>query len=361
MTCTPARLEANRRNATLSSGPKTEEGKARSRANALKHGLTGAGVVLPDEVVAEVDQRFEEFEADLKPSNRVGRFLARRAAMLSVRLDRCVRQESEAIASRMRRAKGDFERERLAEVDHALSWIAHEPATHARKLRSMPEGIDRMVAMLLAIKDELTDPDEPRWDWTYGDRVSHLMGGRLHDIPVSPVRALSEAIGGNFAFLRPSEGQGLDAADRAFWAREQMSRLIDDEVEALRALRESLDPASIEEDRAGAAARAIFDPSKEATLARKYEAAAERGLFRTLGEIRTLDEDGPPESEIPETSGTDPHEEPGEPARLGSFFPETSEPGPWPGPHAIPTTKTRGDRVERPESTTRSLPGPKSG
>ena len=34
--------------------------------------------------------------------------------------------------------------------------------------------------------------------------------------------------------------------------------------------------------------RAMFDPSKEATLARKYEAAAERAFFRCLKELRQM-------------------------------------------------------------------------
>jgi hypothetical protein len=33
----------------------------------------------------------------------------------------------------------------------------------------------------------------------------------------------------------------------------------------------------------------MFDPSKEAALARKYEAAAERGFFRALKELRQLE------------------------------------------------------------------------
>ena len=38
-------IEANRRNAQLSSGPVTEEGKRQSRQNALRHGLTAETVI----------------------------------------------------------------------------------------------------------------------------------------------------------------------------------------------------------------------------------------------------------------------------------------------------------------------------
>ena len=38
-------IEANRRNARLSTGPVTEESKRRSRQNALRHGLTAETVI----------------------------------------------------------------------------------------------------------------------------------------------------------------------------------------------------------------------------------------------------------------------------------------------------------------------------
>lgn len=42
-------IQANRRNAELSSGPRSVEGKSRVATNALKHGLTAKMVVLPNE------------------------------------------------------------------------------------------------------------------------------------------------------------------------------------------------------------------------------------------------------------------------------------------------------------------------
>ena len=38
-------IEANRRNARLSKGPVTEEGKRKSRQNAVRHGLTAETVI----------------------------------------------------------------------------------------------------------------------------------------------------------------------------------------------------------------------------------------------------------------------------------------------------------------------------
>jgi hypothetical protein len=54
---TARQVRANQINALRSKGPVTEEGKRASRANSLKHGLSGAGVVLPAEETALVRDR----------------------------------------------------------------------------------------------------------------------------------------------------------------------------------------------------------------------------------------------------------------------------------------------------------------
>jgi hypothetical protein len=61
--------EANRRNGRLG-GPKTIEGKERSRVNSLKHGLTSSAlVVLPDEDRKEYDELLSGFRDSFEPAN----------------------------------------------------------------------------------------------------------------------------------------------------------------------------------------------------------------------------------------------------------------------------------------------------
>src|SRR4051794_36866685 len=54
-------IESSRRNALLSTGPRSEEGKERSRGNALAHGLSGAGVVLAGDERRAIELRAEEW------------------------------------------------------------------------------------------------------------------------------------------------------------------------------------------------------------------------------------------------------------------------------------------------------------
>ena len=64
----PARLAANRANSSLSTGPRTEEGKARSAGNALKTALTGRTVLLPSDDAAAYEHYLERFINDFNPA-----------------------------------------------------------------------------------------------------------------------------------------------------------------------------------------------------------------------------------------------------------------------------------------------------
>ena len=64
-----ARIDANRRNAQLSTGPTSDSGKELSRRNALKHGLSGRGVVLPEREAEAVNARVAVWRDSLTPSD----------------------------------------------------------------------------------------------------------------------------------------------------------------------------------------------------------------------------------------------------------------------------------------------------
>ena len=111
---------------------------------------------------------------------------------------------------------------------------------------------------------------------------------------------------------------------------QQLIYLIEAEVEKLEAHRETLDFEAIEIDRAGAADRARFDPSREATLARRYEAAAEREVYRALREFRRAEAEVVPAPE-PEPIPEPPAPIPAEPEEIG-FVPRRGPAGPTPAP-----------------------------
>lgn len=102
---TDRQITANQRNARRSTGPRTKAGKARSRYNALKNGLT-ARTAVP--LLGESRQAFEELRyglfADFQPKTVVARELVDELAQRLWQLRRC-RNFANAIADVAARQK----------------------------------------------------------------------------------------------------------------------------------------------------------------------------------------------------------------------------------------------------------------
>ena len=96
-------LEANRKNAKRSTGPKTPSGKARSSMNARKHGLTGKNIVIGDEDPKEFDALRAALEHDFQPGTAVESELVDRLAGLLWRLRRVPAIEAAIVKSASRR------------------------------------------------------------------------------------------------------------------------------------------------------------------------------------------------------------------------------------------------------------------
>jgi hypothetical protein len=85
---TAAQIEANRLNATHSTGPRTEEGKARSRFNGLKDGTRSTMPVHPNESPDEWLAYRDDFVQNLAPKDTRQAEIAAEAALLAWRLKR---------------------------------------------------------------------------------------------------------------------------------------------------------------------------------------------------------------------------------------------------------------------------------
>jgi hypothetical protein len=81
-------IDANRRNAVKSTGPRTPEGKAAVRLNSLRHGLRARTVVLPGENRDEFHQLCDDLEAEWQPRSRTEQFYLEQMAVSQWKLNR---------------------------------------------------------------------------------------------------------------------------------------------------------------------------------------------------------------------------------------------------------------------------------
>jgi len=99
-------LEANRQNAKLG-GVKTEEGKAVSKYNALKHGLLSKEVLLKGEDELSLTELEKKLRAELKPETELELLLVDRIVSNSWRLRRVLHIEVEMIKDDCKESFGD--------------------------------------------------------------------------------------------------------------------------------------------------------------------------------------------------------------------------------------------------------------
>ena len=105
---TAAKAEANRKNAQLSTGPLTAEGKATSAKNATKHGLLSHATLLAGESRAAFDGFSAGLLAALQPSGDVQRMLADHVVACAWRLRRLFTVEAAIV---------EYEQESVAEIN----------------------------------------------------------------------------------------------------------------------------------------------------------------------------------------------------------------------------------------------------
>jgi hypothetical protein len=91
-------IAANRANARRSTGPNTSAGKARSRMNAWKHGLTAEKVVIPGEDAQELKAIRRELWEEYQPLPGMESLLVERLAHYAWRIRRAIVLEAALLA-----------------------------------------------------------------------------------------------------------------------------------------------------------------------------------------------------------------------------------------------------------------------
>ena len=130
---TQRQLDANRRNAQLSTGPRTPEGRAAVGHNALRHGLTAETAVLPNENPEEFQELLDAFLAEYQPVGPTETLLVEQMTMAAWRLRRMRALETGLFGLRMSQLPRD---ENAATLDPSSRAFAYD-ASGSRAIESL--------------------------------------------------------------------------------------------------------------------------------------------------------------------------------------------------------------------------------
>ena len=188
-----AQLRANRANAMKSTGPRSVQGKAVSRFNALKHGMDAASVVLPGENPADYEAMVASYDEELYPQTPTERFHVDTMIQSNWQKQRLLRAQAELYRDVMRQSgtstlAAALQAETpaakvLSRVQRQLAaserdW--HRANRELRRLREQPEVAEAATAR----RDAVEPPPEPAPEPLYPERQL----GSLSQFPHRPYK-----------------------------------------------------------------------------------------------------------------------------------------------------------------------------
>ncbi len=259
---TEKQIEANRRNAALSMGPKTEEGKAKSRTNAVMHGLTST-VVLPHEQEEAISKRFASWAKSLGPEDELDEFEVRVAVEASLSYEKCCARgrDRELELAEIATDPGDrWAREREKAAGRLGRSLGRNPQEVALQLRSTPAGRKWLIDQWKVLLTAVAEGQRPAWRESESNTALDLMG-------------------------RPKLLRHLWDRTDLFTNPEAIRALILKEIATLEAQQVNGDAEDLRL-RSLHARGLIFETDKSLTLIRRYETAAYRQYRKSIDTIR---------------------------------------------------------------------------
>ena len=172
-------ISANQSNSQLSTGPRTDSGKAAASHNALKHGLTSSLTVLPDEDQSEFDNLLERYRNQFGFDGEHESFLVEQMARSRWKLARIQRLE-EAVFQKASETGSADDWKSLATLQRYAASVersyykAHRELQQSRK--EVPEAENKQAQALSSFIDAYINAPMPGQAVPY---VGHASAGPL--------------------------------------------------------------------------------------------------------------------------------------------------------------------------------------
>ena len=219
-------LAANRKNARLSTGPKTVEGRNRSRMNALRHGLTGQVTTMTEEDRAARDKFSEALIRSLAPEGAMETQLAQRIATDSWRLNRASAIEDNLFALGLYEKAGNLCPDH-EQIDAALTAarVFTEESKQLQLLTLYEQRLNRGLQKNLALLQSLQAARKTQRATQMKEAIELLQLSEMKGVAYQPAKdgfvfsnseihagldrqqRLSQAFHTNFTELRPRKLQ----------------------------------------------------------------------------------------------------------------------------------------------------------
>jgi hypothetical protein len=258
---TQRQIDANRLNSLKSTGPTSIEGREISRRNALKHGLSGKGIVLPEKEAEVIAQRKAEWKESFRPENELDVWLVEQVAVASVQVERCQAQEDVLREQYAGRVADHWEADRRLAAEILAEGLSKKPSLVIRQLERTPQGCDCLIERWEALGLIL----EHKGDWTEKQRSLALdLLGTPPELRDGPTK------------LDPRPGTE---------AKAHRAAIVAVEVKRLTHAKTAL-AASDTAERAAAATGVEYDVPRPLALLRRYLRSCQYRLRWALNQLR---------------------------------------------------------------------------
>jgi hypothetical protein len=270
-------------------GPATQEGKEIVRWNAIRHGIRSPAPVVPGmEKQEDWEQHRDGVLENISPEGHLEFVLAERVALLSWRLHRVTRYETEAIALYQEKVEDD-----LAEKRRFGSGLNHPEAVRSDVKRAEQEH--RLLKRFAKMEDDKSlsafDAEAVIWD-------AVECADKVDEGEIDPEELLESVSVSGLPDSNSWESYEGWTAGTVRAVIEKIAQATDEEPEELleaatrsaryKAERAKLEAEKVEQDLRRLSRERLLPDDKTLEKVARYEAHLSRGLYKALHELEAL-------------------------------------------------------------------------